>query len=173
MDENETIDDIAEKIRQDGWEISGLLIPDDGGKTRAMLPGLADRIEVAWKRERAEAELYWSGIGHAEAVAEFKWGNMAATRKALEAARAALSSYADGGDEDNAETNAALAEIDAALAAPPRNCDQTLNEAVHARNDFCTTVDCVDCPYSRDRSGYDCVWSWLFDTAKQKGGKKQ
>lgn len=155
--DNETIEDIVSEMRDYAERSDNGGILPDGEDLRIY----ADRIEAAWKMDRSNA-IKTAMMCKCEICKE--QGNAAAMREALEAARAALSSYADGGDEDNAETNAVLAEIDAALAAPTRNCDRFADshDAIEA---FENEIDYL----KEGGADYGDLAAWLFSRAKGGG----
>ena len=173
MDDNETIDDIAEKIRQDGWEISGLLIPDDGGKTRAMLPGLADRIKAARNREQIGRDTLSDGRSLTVAVAEQRLHfarveaeyagmlNMAAAREALKEIHA----WCHNQDNPDCLVRENCEELAiAALAAPARNCDLIANELSIAPERVPDALNkCENAPIRE-------LIRWIFAKAESKGG---
>lgn len=110
---------------------------------------LLDRIEAAVKREKQP-------------------GNAAAMRAALEAARRKARDCYDGGEYlgEGADPGflQILAIIDAALAAQPRNCDRTKDEAEDLFKER------FGRPWTQTE---DELAAWLFDTIKENGGNKQ
>ena len=116
MNENrETITDIVEAMRGRG---------EDGRMDMSLWRDYADRIEAAWKRERAEVEadaLEVGGIVEAARTAEKSsaFGNVAAMRDAL----LNIQEYAAAMDVDDGNVLAILDACRDALAWPARNCD--------------------------------------------------
>lgn len=118
----------------------------------------ADRLEAAWKRERATTE-------NSSAV-----GNAAKMREALLYIKQWREDCIDGEGADLVDDM--IAKVDAALSAPPRNCDR-FNNAVDAMaefkriHNFCATEnrrrleDCPDCGKEW------CSLAWLFATAEE------
>lgn len=162
---NETVEKIvaemrhcADRCRQDGW-----------GRIGEELGGLADRIEAAAELERDEARQL---AAIAESDASFARcarcdrpergsapGNAAAMRDALERIRRVCA------NQDNADSQVrewAEDFADAALAAPPRNCDRypSCNAAWKAYN-------AIDIEKRERLPGFD---PWLFEDAKPEGG---
>jgi len=115
-DRHETGADIAAEIRAKCRSVDGI------NCGIADFLALADRIEAAAKRETATN---CSGLGNADKL-----------REALEKALMAFYNI----------TGECLSECDAALAAPPRNCDVGTPEEQHERfAAFCKEVD--ECAY--------------------------
>lgn len=110
-------------------------------------------------------------------------GNAAAMRAALDKAKCVLlvaarfatdNAFTDAEARENlraADWDGALAEIDAALAAPARNCDVGTEMEQHERFDaFCHNLLCGECPCSRVP---DCGVAWANEPfAPEKGGAK-
>ena len=151
-DRLETIDDIINEKRTTAREIRSGTPNQYGLELAVMLEAEADRIEAAWKREReagAEAAQICGNIGEMigreaackETVTDCHGlGKAAAMREALEKADAALSLISKSSwfvDANFAETIGVIEAgkaIQAALSAPPRNCDRfaNANEALEA-----------------------------------------
>ena len=175
MNSNETLQDIVAGMRGE----NGFPVPF--APMRAIwlsdYHALADRIEAAWKRDRADAELYWSGVGHAEAVAEFKWGNMAVMRKALKVSRD-FAEQIEGktGEADVADDAGEIVETcEEALKSPPRNCDVGTPEEQIARfKKFCYSrgISCKGCPI-RDKVSDDnpCCFFWMAEPYGEGGAE--
>ena len=113
----ETIADIVSEMR-----IGDLCASDTAARSMYIndfLSSYADRIEAAWKREREATREKPSQVG-----------NAAKMREALNRADAALSLISKSAwfiDANFAVTKAVIEAgnaIEAALAAPPRNCDR-------------------------------------------------
>lgn len=110
--------------------------------------------------------------------------NAARLREALERLRTwalmDLNENAIGMEETNYEklVEGIIEVANAALAAPPRNCDlyATAEEATAAFARMCAArgtvgaVACVDCPYSGKGRMSRCRTNWLFAPAAQEGG---
>ena len=87
------------------------------------LARIADRIEAAWKREKAEIEANALAFGGVVEAARHTPGNAAALREALELALDALISWLNG-TIDRTTNRETIKAIRAALSAPARNCDR-------------------------------------------------
>lgn len=138
---------------------------------------LADRIEAAWKRERAKVEadaLAVGGIVEASRTAEKSSavGNAAALREAIEPwvafgewllENAGKEGLGAAIREYGPIIRQRLEELRAALAEPPRNCDVGTAEEQEKRfhEKFCVK-SCLTCPLSglkRSRKA-DCIMTW-------------
>ena len=164
--ENETIADIVADIRaqnqglpEDDYALSPLVCD---------LLSFADRIEAAWKREReagAEAAQICGKIGEMigrEAACKQsvtncnRFDNAAKMREACEN----IADYAKAAacHTEDAHLLGYLNQIErwaeAALSAPPRNCDVgTAHEQEMRLEEFCDSHECnIDCPLSN----YNC-----------------
>lgn len=232
-DRNETRADIVAEMRSRGREITGLLVPDDGGRMRAMTPELADRIEAAGKRdgellkaniarvrelegllgEAVDIELRCAiidgrrvpvlhgrvaktpdgrihevfGVDFASAGTQFVMhkgvyecqgnGNAAKLREALEYARDIMPSlydtYYSPEDGYNVQVGELDKKVNAALAAPPRNCDAgTADGQVERFKLFCDAhPTCAGCPCgSHPTPSCGAKWAQLPYDAPQEGG---
>jgi len=156
---------------------------DGADVTRCLLLNLADRIEAAAKRERAENE---AKVGEMIAFVKREMaksaahGNAAALREALERIRplvraAGATQYVP---ERKALVDGALGIIDGALAAPARNCDVgTAEEQAERHERFCAAhykadavdAQCFGCPAS-DKKETDCEFVWGQLPFAQAGG---
>lgn len=126
---------------------------------------LADRIEAALKREKAEIE--------AEAERR-KPGNAAAMYEAQVGIRALIADEPDGAPM----MDAMKATIDAVLAKPPRNCDVGTAEESTRRMEaeYCAVQkSCYESPSGRAcplyKAGVDCRLRWAqMPYAAEEGG---
>ncbi len=164
---NETLGSILHDMRD----------PENDYITNNDLRDLADRIEAAaeWERERAEAmSLNASIVARKEEAADWRkrTGNAAAMRDVLVWMKSRMNAAIIDGSMDCYE---ALDKIEAALAAPPRNCDRFSSgeEAWIAfereRPNWCDEhsskdPDCTDCEMADCGR---CMAEWLLGT---KGG---
>ena len=121
QEKRETLADIVADMRE-----AGALMP--AAYMRDLL-NYADRIEAAWKRERAAFDCECAGIAELaakEEAARHKPGNAAAMREALEKIYLYAQSICEYKDEPAMVCRRAdLIEraVNAALSAPARNCD--------------------------------------------------
>ena len=176
----ETVADIVAQMRGRG---------EDGRMDRRLWLDYADRIEAAWKRERANVEadaLEAGGIVEAERNAEksSEVGNVAAMREAMVRLR----------DEElhlletNVRHGIGLTAfglnqacqiirdlIEAALSAPPRNCDVgTAEEQAERMRLYCNShgedesgcFRCEECPFLTDER-CELTWAQLPYDAKE------
>lgn len=189
-DTHETIADIiAEMRRRIAVKMS------DAWYTQEEWRKLCDRLEAAWKREKAAIEadaLAVGGIVGASHMRELsknvskngadfgQLGDAAKLREALEY----MFILIDGRHlvleckttEEISGVQGKLAEARAALAAPPRNCDrfETAEEVDAAYRRFCEReiakipMDAVD--YSRERAKIPTKDKWLFAPTTEKEG---
>ena len=134
---------------------------------------LADRIEAAWRREKAEIEANALAVGGIVEAARHKPGNAAAMREAL---REAIGETCAGCTRDcDACVNLKsgwMKKAKAALSAPARNCDLPLVVDGPADNNadkawFVFKQHNHDAYF--DVSGLLLCIDWLFATAAQKG----
>ena len=111
QERRETLADIVAEIRAYGAQ----------PPPRLMWLEIADRIEAAWKRERAEVEANALAVGGIVEAARHKPGNAAAMSEALET----ILDKVNGLDEECGVDPVEIRDIArAALAAPARNCDR-------------------------------------------------
>jgi hypothetical protein len=177
-DTNETTTDIiAEMRRRIAVKMS------DAWYTQEEWRKLCDRLEAAWKREKAAIEADALAVGGiVEAARRRERDNSAALREALVrvldwlkrmnaqplntlAVSELTPSYAVNRTaksiiEDN---DYHISQLTAALSAPPRNCDRfaTADEAFHAWNNT------VDTPGG---GAYVGLMDWLYAPATEKEG---
>lgn len=159
--QSETVADIVAQMRGRG---------EDGRMDMSLWRDYADRIEAAWKRERAKVEadaLAVGGIVESARTAEKSSavGNAAAIRKALEKLDKLLFVGVDGyvhGQPD--KTDEIERTIKSILSAPVRNCD------------LCDDAEIALRAWLEDKDNWDEFGSpnlelceWLFASAKKKG----
>lgn len=139
---NETIADIIAEIRALSNPISDGIIAINGRR-------IADRLEAAHRREAREAVTGSNQLGDA-----------AKLREALEEARKVI--------KPMYWAKETLPIIDAALAAPPRNCEMfsTVDEVYKAWDDYLKKHP--ELPPSCKTSG--SIIPWLFAPATEKEG---
>ena len=128
-----------------------------------VLRDFADRIEVTWKREIAEVEASALDVGGVVEASRHT-GNAAAMREALDRIGNIAGFVAENCDDQQTATymNDIISNVQAALAAPPRNCDR-FQVAAEALTEWQSLVKAK--PNTWDfRYNY-----WLFATAKRKG----
>lgn len=163
----EMINDIGREMRELAKEVQGNSISN----AYELLMGLADRIEKAHEFELAVEKAKAAGEGYAagkqsvtdcnQPVTDCHGLNMAKAREALNRARRTLSKWKiDTPVSAWNEFDLAMDGIDAALSAPPRNCDKyaTLDDARNAF--FADYVPDETC------SSATAFAIWLFDEAK-------
>jgi len=157
-DKPETIADIANILRIRAANISDGGAMADGAELRDM----ADRIEAAAERDR---NAHINDIHDALYMATGIPGNAAALREALERIRPLVRATGTTPyvPERKELVDGALAIIDAALAAPARNCDRfaTEDEAREAYWAYREPLEFNDKPFV-------AITEWLF--AQAKGG---
>ncbi len=177
----ETVEEIVESMRR-GTKLPGFWRSCDLNK---ILEFHADRIEAAWKREKAEIEAAALSVGgiveaarEREAVTDCnRLGNAAKMREALKEARRVLRkiykpelSPLDG---DNRLISATVGIINAALSAPARNCDLPLVVDGPASNNADKAWRVFK--HSNPDAYFDvpgllrCI-DWLFATAAERKG---
>lgn len=158
---NETIADIVADIRAQN---QGL--PEDGYALSPLagdLLSFADRIESAAKREReagAEAAKICGEIGEMvggeaacrQPVTDSHGLNTAAMREALEMVKRLF----DGRLMWQQDIRKAHEAVNAALSAPPRNCDRP----------ECATTNAAQDVWSKEDGGKTAYYEWLFAEAK-------
>ena len=172
--------DVAEKMKR------GEVISDQYAReVVADLRKEADRIEAAWKRELAKVEADALSAGGLLEAMRHKSGNAAAMRKALLKCREiAIQWEADeaagvAGTTDKPESRSAAEavidmefEINAALAAPPRNCDVgSPQEQADRHRDLCLKHGgCATCPRNKKQWSFkDCILEWEQEPYKGEG----
>ena len=194
-DTNETIADIAAEMRRAAVKVEARV----GGKPnqfqRELIADLrkeADRLEAAWKREKAAIEADALAVGGIVAATAEKPSAVGALREALIDVVKRLEAYVgcdhhtflptattcDGitsvGKCGKIENCAAIFKARAALSAPPRNCDRLdVDDAFEAFTFICDNTDCRDCPYKRNNKFGDkelCAMLFLYDNGN--GGKE-
>ncbi len=125
----------------------------------------ADRLEAAYKREKAAIEADALAVGGiVEAARKRERGNCAKLREALGKLRAELWNNTVIAGKRKFE----LYEIaDAALAEPPRNCDAlSAQEQTEKFNQFCQShrnsdlPKCAGCPLEDIPDGTGCAQAW-------------
>ena len=151
-DKQETVADIVAEMREHGAAISGLLIPDDGGPTRAMTPDLADRLEAAHKRER---------VGKSDRL-----GDAAKMREAVGNALWCLNWMGDHTSNESITDHLAkpIELLTAALSAPARNCDKFAT-ADAAWDAWMHGPGC-----RREGEGFVGLLDWLYAKEEEEGG---
>ena len=188
MNENEkreTLADIVAEMRR-GTKLPGYWRSCDLNK---ILECHADRIEAAWKREKAEAEADALAVGGTvEASRNKPVGNAAKMREAVVAlldaldslgcdeSTATLAAFVPDMADSSARCLAAFRKANAAISAPARNCDiysdareafKAYEEAFNESNFHhgeCK-LGCPDC----DDYAIRCEIKWLFAPAAEEG----
>lgn len=170
--ENETVADIIAEMRR-GTKLQGYWRSSD---LNEILIYNADRIEAAWNRERAEIEQSALSCGAlVERSRRKPVGNSAAMREALMRIKHL---FRDINLCEDTLGNEAYAIADAALSAPPRNCDRfkTREEArayfdniVCQRSNGSGSIECKGCHLDSIDNPHraDCRESWLFAPAEK------
>ena len=115
--ENETIADIVADFRQ---YVANTKIPPEVAET---IVCYLDRIEAAWRREKAEAEAAALSAGGIVEASRHKPGSAAALREALVKIREYIIT-GNTGYEPKELLELILNWCDSSLTAPPRNCDK-------------------------------------------------
>lgn len=158
MDKHETTADVIAAMRDEGRTGESSCLEWVGAKMR----DYADRFEAAHKRESGVA------VTGSNQLREALW-------QAKEIARTIYSTSDKGSSHEDLSEK--LVEIaNAALAAPPRNCDlyATVDEARKAHEAICEKyVKCHNgCPLNNEEhySAFDCFEAWLFAPATEKEG---
>lgn len=177
---NMTLADIVAEMRR-GTKLPGYWRSCD---LNEILKYHADRIEAAWKRDKAktEADALAAG-GIVEAARERKmsktrpknaadfgqFGNAAAMREAVVLALSLLD-LKDGVPYKTINKK----DIDfmkAALAAPPRNCDVgTVEEQTKRFRRFCNNTKCQYCNITVNKGS--CSFNWAQMPYNEEGGAK-
>ena len=137
---------------------------------------LADRIEAAWKREKAEIEASALSVGGI-VEASRQTGNAAAMRKALEFIKLASDDYEKYGTTKAGALDVIYEKACAALAAPPRNCEK-YETADEAMDDFADEAlieewNVLKAGKDRDMLAKELYYfiNWLFATATEQKGE--
>ena len=171
--EHETVADIAAVLR------------------RYVLPSLAERLEAAWKREKASAEsdaLAVGGIVEAARTTEKSSavGNAAALREALVQCELFLGNVSRHGHPtlnpgDKCTACNVVDELRGmvvhALAEPPRQCDVgTAKEQADRFLRFCRiskprVATCDECPFANTNAAL-CEFAWAQMPYAEEGGAK-
>ena len=158
---NETIADIVAELRR--CPTSTAL----GCMVSLLCNRLADRIETAWKREKAEIEASALAAGGiVEASRHKQVGNSAAMRAALECVKRLF----DGRIMFQPAIRKAHKAVEAALAAPPMNCNRftTWEAALSAFREETRNSKPLELWLGCEIQAFAI---WLFATAtEQKGG---
>ena len=176
QERRETLADIVAEMRTRSREVKEAF----GGRpdgVENMLDIWADRIEAAWKRQEKtyldqirDAMNMW---GHEKHIAEHAQkptvGNAAAMREALVGIRALIADEPDGTPMiDEMKTT-----IEAAISAPPRNCDVGTAEEQEARMmRYCEGRKCEKCQFFYGvNDGVNCDFTWSqMPYAAEEGG---
>jgi len=162
---DETLEDIATKIREGGF-----------GE-------LADHIEAALNAERERSREYWTKKCR-DTIAEHDryCGNSAALREALEHCRNCaqmIPQFVQGSRPERSSldavaryANAIVGEVKAALDKPARNCDKfkSLDEARKAFQILRGHKVWADVGLWDDRDEISAIFRWLFATATAQEG---
>jgi len=190
QEKRETLADIVAEMRK----VKGFPVPyapsGYDGVWATDLIDFADRIEAAWKRERAEIEAQALSIGGIVESSRHKQkpqGNAAAMRDALVCLKNTELAFC----ENNVRLGVGLTAlgmelhcrimrelIEPALAAPPRNCDlkelSTDEGIVSAHERFCESwhdggKTCAECPNNPKSPLIKCREKWLLAPSAEKG----
>ena len=100
-------------------------------------------------------------------------GDCAKLREALETLRELLGDLLRLGDAEYHDDFSNFCDIiDAALAAPPRNCDVgTLEEQSKRKIEFCyNQAGCFNCPFSKSATLTLCALAWAQMPYEEKEG---
>lgn len=138
----ESLSDIEEELRDlsRSAEYCDLQPPVNGMTISAYFANLADRIAAI---DSADA---WRSL--------YTPGNAAAMREALVSVHALIADEPDG----TPMIDAMKATIEAALSAPPRNCDVgTPEEQAKRWEVYCNERHCEECPWFHAES---CEFAW-------------
>ena len=166
MEKQETIADIVAQIRAAAYI--------QNADTPQSVLRLADRIEAAWKREKAEHEALALSIGGmVEASRHKQVGNAAQMREALEniyltATKAFFRKM--GYDVACGIIRSAARR---ALSTPLRNCDVgTEEEQTRRLRQNCNRYkpSCIGCPYYTDITKVNCWLHWAQMPYEEKEG---
>ena len=159
--QSETVADIVAQMRGRG---------EDGRMDMSLWRDYADRIDAAWKRERSKIEadaLAVGGIVEAARTAEKSSavGNAATMLEALASVRNWCINKLVGASFQ-VTVEGLLSIVEAALSAPPRNCDVGTAEEQNKRYEhYCfthRTVErcCQDCPI-KDEPCCELAWAQM------------
>lgn len=203
QEKREALADIVREKRSMAAEIRANLsnVPvrrDDQLLEADSLDREADRIEAAWKRERAEALVFWTKKCRETITEHDRYcspvGNVAAMREALVKIRRELNDYCNGctlpdrmaeDPPDYTCLRDSLLEIERivadALSAPARNCDlkecSTVDGMIAAHERFCKSWHedgnyCSECPFNtKSKQMTTCREMWLLAPAAERKGK--
>ena len=169
-DKSDTIDTIVDDMLNEGH--TG---PADSLEwVQAKMKFYAERIKEAWKRQMSQSwhhrEMEELILRHEKEVNELKKrqiGNAAAMREALENSNGLLEELSVIG-EWGESAREQIAENNAALATPPRNCDVgTADEQESRFEEYCDSnysqndvdEECWRCPLLKPMK--NCAFSWL------------
>lgn len=157
MNNRETVADVVAQMRGRG---------EDGRMDRRLWLDYADRIEAAWKRERAKVEADALAVGGIVEAARHKPVSSAA---AMRDALLNIQEYAAAMDVDDGNVLAILDACRDALAAPARNCDLNLS-AKSLWDKFEDYMNDCGLPFYSEPSGED-AFDWLFASATERKGE--
>lgn len=135
--------------------------PLGGSGKNCSFSKFANRLEAAWKREKAAIEADALAVGglveasRATAEKSSVVGDCAKLREALKTVKR----YLDGYTVNVLEMRR---KVDAALAAPPRNCDVgTEQEQARRFLKYCMKQDCEKaCPFRDCKNSHECAFAW-------------
>lgn len=165
----ESLSDIVAIMRR-GTKLPGYWMSCDLNK---ILAYHADRIEAAWKREKAAIEADALAVGGIVEASRHKPGNAAAMREALEAY---LALWNNGTMNDLDKLRRVVGNMRAALSAPARQCDVgTPDELDRRRSAYCRDHSCRICPLRDSENGgvsCDITWSQMPYAEKGAGNDK-
>jgi len=177
---DETVAEVLAALRKcsDEWIGDGSFVSMKGAGCFAS--HLADRIEAAWKRERDECRMLAATTIVTEKVPV---GNAAATYEALEKVRFYLPymvQYVRLNWEDvdtGGYYDKILGIIEAALSAPPRQCDVGTAEEMRSRyGRYCQSHLCGKCEFDRETDDIDdeksCIVRWMVSPYAEEGAAK-
>ena len=162
---HDTIQDVLRKLR--ACPANGLV----GSIFKLAADSIADMIEEAWKRERAEIEANALAIGGiVEASRKKHSGNAAAMREALVQIVALA--------KQDQPRFAIISTAETALAAPPRNCDATTEPYFDIAKRFkVENCDQFDNDWEDPRTQcthncVECVIKWMLAKKGANDGSK-
>lgn len=178
QDRRETLADIVAELRAlskcDEYSVQAKyaeLQPTVCGKPILLyFAEIADRIEAAAKREKAETETDALAVGGVVEAARHTPGNAAALRDAVIKALTLLNvcDWPPGVSLDG--VGEVIREIDSVLDKPPRNCDVgTAHEQESRFHTFCNAHhNCAGCPHIALE---ECALAWAqMPFAAEEGG---